>query len=438
MPNLTSKLARHSVGYRSSKLDAPAITVAKQCIMDWFGVTLAGLEEPVARILRDEIAANSRGRSSIVGSTLTCAPADAALVNGATSHALDYDDVHPLVGHPTAAILPAALAVGEAEGRTGMEILRAFIAGYETAAFVGSLVMPSHYARGFHSTATLGSFGAAAAAGLLMNLDDAQMAIAFGLAGTQAAGLKSMFGTMAKPFHAGRAAANGVLAARLAARGFTANPGVLEVEQGFIATQSDGLATDEVRLPRPGSIIVDTLFKYHAACYLTHSAIEAVTVLRHQLALNGEDVAAIDVHVPSGHLSVCNIPAPRTGLETKFSLRHTAALAACGKDTAAIATYSDENAVASILTAVRDRVTVHGDRPPGHDARVVIKTRAGHTAEAELDVGIPDTDLDRQGERLASKFRSLAVPVVGVERAGKLQRNIASLDTLQNIDTLMV
>jgi 2-methylcitrate dehydratase PrpD len=190
-------------------------------------------------------------------------------------------------------------------------------------------------------------------------------------------------------------------------------------------------------LPRPGSVIVETLFKYHAACYLTHSAIEAVTVLRHQLALNGEDVAAIDVHVPSGHLSVCNIPAPRTGLETKFSLRHTAALAACGKDTAAIETYSDKNAVDSMLTAVRNRVTVHGDRPPGHDARVVIKTLAGQVAETQLDVGIPDTDLDRQGERLASKFCSLAVPVIGVERADKLQRNIASLDTLQNIDALM-
>ncbi len=438
MQDLTSKLARHSVGYRDARLDAPAVTVAKQCIQDWFGVTLAGLDEPVARILRDEIAQNSRGRSSIIGSALTCAPADAALVNGATSHALDYDDVHPLVGHPTAAILPAALAVGQAEGRTGMEILRAFIAGYEAAAFVGSLVMRSHYTRGFHSTATLGSFGAAAAAGLLMNLDDAQMAIAFGLAGTQAAGLKSMFGTMAKPFHAGRAAANGVLAARLAARGFTANPAVLEVEQGFIATQSDGLETDEARLPRPGSIVVETLFKYHAACYLTHSTIEAVTALRHQLSLSGKDVAAIDVHVPSGHLSVCNIPTPRTGLETKFSLRHTAALAACGEDTAAIQTYSDENAADSVLTAVRDRVTIHGDRPLGHGARVIIKTIGGRAAETELDVGIPDSDLDRQGERLASKFHSLAIPVVGVERVHKLQRNIASLDAFQNIDALMV
>jgi 2-methylcitrate dehydratase PrpD len=438
MPNLTLRLARQSVGYRDAKLDASAITVAKHCILDWFGVTLAGFDEPVARILRDEIAVNSRGRSSIVGSSLTCAPADAALVNGATSHALDYDDVHPLVGHPTAAILPAALAVGQAEGRTGMEVLRAFIAGYEASAFVGSLVMRSHYARGFHSTATLGSFGAAAAAGLLMNLDDAQMAIAFGLAGTQAAGLKSMFGTMAKPFHAGRAAANGVLAARLAAREFTANPAVLEVDQGFIATQSDGLETDEVRLPRHGSVIVETLFKYHAACYLTHSAIEAAAALRHQLSLRAEDVAAIDVHVPSGHLSVCNIPAPRTGLETKFSLRHAAALAACGKDTAVIETYSDKNAIDPVLIAVRDRVTIHGDRPPGHDAHVVIKTRTGRIAEICLDVGIPDPDLDRQGERLAAKFRSLAVPVIGIERADMLQRNIAVLDTLHDIHALMV
>jgi len=436
MPGLTFKLARHISGYRDANLDAPALIVAKQCILDWFGVTIAGRDEPVARLLRDELATSVRAQSSIVGSTFKCAVADAALVNGATSHALDYDDVHPLIGHPTAAILPAALAVGEAEGRTGMEILRAFIAGYDTAAYVGSLVMPSHYERGFHSTATLGSFGAAAAAGVLMNLDDAEMATALGLAGTQAAGLKSMFGTMAKPFHAGKAAANGVLAARLAARGFTAHPGVLEVAQGFITTQSDGLAGDAL-LPRPGSMIIKTLFKYHAACYLTHSTIEAISALRRQLSLSGPDVAAIDVHVPSGHLAVCNISAPQTGLEIKFSLRHTAALAACGEETAAIQTYSDKNAVAPMLTAVRDCVTVHGDRPPGMDAHVVITTRAGTVAEASRDVGIPDADLARQGERLAAKFHSLAVAVVGAERADKLRHTIATLEGQPNISSLM-
>jgi 2-methylcitrate dehydratase PrpD len=260
MPNLTAKLARHIVSYRRAELDSAALTVAKQCILDWYGVTLAGANEPVARILREEIATSAQGPSSIVGFNLRCSPADAALVNGATSHALDYDDVHPLIGHPTATVLPAVLAIAEAKGRSGMDVLRAFIAGYETAGFVGSLAMPSHYERGFHATATLGSFGAAAAAGLLLDLDEAQMAFALGLAGTQAAGLKSMFGTMAKPFHAGRAAANGVLAARLAERGFTANPGVLEVAQGFVATQSDGDQSVDVTVPRPGSLVVETHF----------------------------------------------------------------------------------------------------------------------------------------------------------------------------------
>ncbi|HVI67132.1 MAG TPA: MmgE/PrpD family protein, partial [Bradyrhizobium sp.] len=347
------------------------------------------------------------------------------------------DDVHPLIGHPTAAVLPAVLSIAEAKGRSGMDVLRAFIAGYEAAGFVGSLVMRSHYERGFHSTATLGSFGAAAAAGLLLDLDESQMAVALGLAGTQAAGLKSMFGTMAKPFHAGRAAANGVLAARLAARGFTANPGVLEVAQGFVATQSDGDPSVDVPLPRPGSLVVQTLFKYHAACYLTHSSIEAIKLLRQRLSFSGPDVASIDIHVAPGHLSVCNIASPRSGLETKFSLRHTAALAACGRDTAAIQTYSDENALDPTLAMVRERVTVHGDRGAGRDADVMIRTSGGQTAEATFDVAIPDRDLDRQGGRLVAKFHSLADPVIGAERASMLQRQIAKLDEDHDIHVLM-
>jgi 2-methylcitrate dehydratase PrpD len=437
MSDLTAKLARHIVGYRTAELDRAALTVAKHCVLDWYGVTLAGTSEPVARILREEITACAQGPASIVGFDLRCSPFDAALVNGATSHALDYDDVHPLIGHPTAAILPAVLSIAEATGRSGIDVLRAFIAGYEAAGFVGSLVMRSHYDRGFHSTATIGSFGAAAGAGLLLGLDEAQMATALGLAGTQAAGLKSMFGTMAKPFHAGRAAANGVLAARLAARGFTANPGVLEVAQGFIATQSDADPSADAQFAPRGSLIVETLFKYHAACYLTHSSIEAIKLLRRNLSFSGPDVASIDLHVAPGHLSVCNIASPQSGLQTKFSLRHTAALAACGKDTAAIETYSDENAVNPTLTAVRQRVTVHGDRGAGRDAHVVIKTGAGQTAEASFDVAIPDRDLERQAGRLLAKFHSLADPVIGLERANMLQRRIAKLDEGHDIHVLM-
>ncbi len=436
MPIQTSRLASHIVAYRDADITPTGLTVAKQCVMDWFGVTLAGTREPVAGILRDEILPHARGPSSVLGADRRCAPADAALINGTTSHALDYDDVHPLIGHPTAAILPAALAVGEAEGQSGMQVLRAFIAGYETAGYIGSVVFRSHYERGFHSTATLGSFGAAAAAGLLMNLNAAQMAIAIGLAGTQAAGLKCMFGTMAKPFHAGRAAANGVLAARLAARGFTASPNVLEAEQGFIRTQSDADPDAQMLFPQRCSLVVQTLFKYHAACYLTHATIEAVTLLRKRLSLHAPDVASIEVHVPPGHLSVCNIAAPQTGLETKFSLRHVAALAVIGRNTAAIETFSDVGAIDPEITAIRERVTVHGDRQAGDGAYVAIKRRGGSIAETTFDAGNPEGNLDYQGERLTTKFRSLAIPVLGSERAERLRHSIGLSETLDHIGLL--
>ena len=189
--------------------------------------------------------------------------------------------------------------------------------------------------------------------------------------------------------------------------------------------------------PEAGLHLFANLFKYHAACYLTHSSIEAIKLLRRELSFSGPDVASIDAHVAPGHLSVCNIASPRSGLETKFSLRHTAALAACGKDTAAIQTYSDENALDATLAMVRERVTVHGDRGAGRDARVVIKMSGGQTAEATFDVAIPDRDLDRQGGRLVTKFHSLADPVIGAERASILQRQIAKLDEDHDIRVLM-
>jgi 2-methylcitrate dehydratase PrpD len=436
MTSLTADLANHIVGYRDSKLDGAAITVAKSCVLDWFGVTLAGSREPLAQILQEEIIRGSQGGATIVGTALQCAPAAAALVNGATSHALDYDDVHVDVGHPTAPILPAALAVGETEGSTGAEILKAFIAGYEAAAFIGSLMIKSHYARGFHSTGTLGSFGAAAAAGILMGLDADRMAIALGLAGTQASGLKSMFGTMAKPLHAGLAAENGVRAARLAALGFTAAPNVLEVAQGFIATQSDVQLPKNLRLPRRGSLILNNLFKYHAACYLTHSSIEAIRGLRTQLSLDVSDLASLDIVVPDGHLAVCNIEEPSTGLETKFSLRHTAALAVSGMDTASILSYTDQNARDAQLSAIRRSVMVHGGAQ-GSETHVIMKTRSGKTGEAKVDVGIPHANLQEQHIRVVEKFRLLSSPVLGLEESESLKTGIETIDKAPNVRALL-
>ncbi len=167
-------------------------------------------------------------------------PLAAALVNGSASHALDFDDVNmAMPGHPSVAILPGLLALAEERGASGAEILAAFVAGYELQCRLGRTIAPGHYdGLGFHATATVGSFGAAAACAHLLGLDAAATATALGIAATQAAGLKSMFGTMCKPLHAGKAASNGLLAAKLASRGFTSRADALECAQGFARTHS--------------------------------------------------------------------------------------------------------------------------------------------------------------------------------------------------------
>jgi 2-methylcitrate dehydratase PrpD len=434
---LTKLLARRALSYSVDTIPPDAFIVAKQCVLDWFAVTLPGAAEDCARILHEELAPAIAGSCSVIGMTGRFSPHDAALINGTASHALDYDDVNrAMSGHPTVAVFPAALAVAETEGRNGRDTLVAFIAGYEIACVVGRLVAPSHYASGFHATGTVGTVGAAVAAGLLLGLDEDRLEQAIGLAATQSAGLKAMFGSMAKPLHAGKAAANGVLAARLVKRGFTAQDGALEADQGFIAALSrEDLRAPE--FPRHGSEIANTLFKYHAACYMTHSAIDAVANLVALQCLKADEVEVVSIHVAPGHLSVCNIAEPVSGLETKFSLRHAVAMALWGIETSALESFSDDSSADPRLVATRQRISVHGDMPAGGAVRIVLRTTAGDVHEVAHDTGIVERDLARQGMRLAAKFTSLAAPVIGAAAAGRLQSGVLALEEIAAWDDLL-
>ncbi|MBT5190946.1 MAG: MmgE/PrpD family protein, partial [Rhodospirillaceae bacterium] len=389
---VTQNLAKDAADLQFQHIDADSLTVAKQCLIDWFAVTLAGAQEPLTAFLAAEAAEEGgRPRATLIGAGTKGTAAQACLVNGSGSHALDYDDVNSTMGgHPTAQVAAAVLAVAEDTGATGRDLLTAFVAGYEAECRIGALVAPSHYQKGFHVTATVGSFGAAAGVGHLLGLDGETMARAFGIAGTQAAGLKSQFGTMCKPLHAGKAAGNGLLAARLAARGFTSRPDILETDQGFAATQSDDFDHDRaLRAPRQGFHVRENLFKYHAACYLTHSTIEILADLRNEEAITPDQVDAVTLSVDPGHLKVCNIQEPETGLEVKFSLRHTAAFALAGLDTAVIDSYSDANARDDDLIALRRRVTITGDGGPFTLATATVSLQDGRTLERSFDVGIP-------------------------------------------------
>src|SRR5882672_7542867 len=231
--SLTRTLAQQTSAVTYDALPEPVRALARQCVLDYYGVALAGADDPLAHILLDELGeAGGAAQASVIGHKARLPVLSAALVNGAICHALDYDDVNlAMPGHPSVAILPALLALAEQRQASGKAVIAAFVAGYETCCRIGMALRPGHYTRGFHATGTVGAFGAAAACAHLLGLDAEATARALGIAGTQSAGLKSQFGTMCKPFHAGKAAQSGLLAARLAARGFSSRTDLVECVQ---------------------------------------------------------------------------------------------------------------------------------------------------------------------------------------------------------------
>ncbi len=434
-------MASWVAGLSHTDISVQAYTWAKHAFLDWLGVTIAGAREPLTDMLvADALEEGATGTAHLLGRAEQLIPSQAALINGSASHALDYDDVHlGLNGHPSAPVLPALLALAEQRNASGRDMLTAFIAGYEVECLISAMIGGSHYEAGWHNTATVGTFGAAVACAKLLGLNAEQTAMAMGIAATQAAGLKAMFGTMCKPLHAGKAAINGLRAARLASRGFTSRLDGLECEQGFAATQSQSFQALPIRPDASAPFAVEAnLFKYHAACYLTHSPIEAVAELSREHHLTPDDVARIQLVVPPGHLKVCHIPAPATGLEIKFSLRHTAALALVGEDTAALETYSDALANRPDLMALREKVEVETQSFPRHSAaEVVIDLANGTRLNHAVDVGEPARDVDAQWARLTQKFHSLADPILGVDAASACIEHCATMEQARDLSELL-
>lgn len=441
-PKPTRDLAAWSSGVRPQDISADAWTWARHAMLDWFGVTIAGARDPLADILAEEFSSGGNAAATLVARSAKAALHDAALVNGAMSHALDFDDVNRLMhGHPTVPVASAILALGEVLGSSGHDVLLSFIAGYEVECRLGDMCGDAHYEHGFHATGTFGTFGAAAGAAKLMQLDAEKTAVALGIAASQAAGLKLNFGTMTKPLHAGKAAANGLIAARLAARGYTARTDAIEGPQGFTATQAPGFAPAAVRPdPKAPLAVEENLFKYHAACYLTHSSIEAIRELKRTHGIGLDDIEGMTLYVDPGHLKVCNIAEPKNGLEVKFAIRHLAGMALDGADTAALGTYSEANATNPRYVAARDKIRIEprtAVREARHGAAISLDLTDGRTLVAEANVGIPAQDLNAQQEKLVAKFHALAEPVIGRERARTTETMLLGFGELPDVKRLM-
>jgi 2-methylcitrate dehydratase PrpD len=437
LADLTRALAERAIALRYDELPAPVRELAEQCILDYLGVAIAGSQDPLVRILLDEMAeAGGSPQSSIIGHSVRLPVVSAALVNGSAAHALDYDDVNmAMPGHPSVPILPGLLALAELKESSGTEVITAFVAGYETACRIGAALQPGHYNLGFHSTGTVGCFGAAAACARLLGLDAEATAMALGIAGTQAAGLKSQFGTMCKPFHAGKAAQNGLLAARLARRGFSSRTDIVECVQGFALTHGPDFAPKAaLAMPEAGFHLFANLFKYHAACYFTHAPIECARRLCVEHRLTPDMIAAITLRLDGSCDRVCNIPVPVDGLQSKFSLRQTVAMALAGIDTASLDVYSAENTCDAALVGLRERVRFDWQHNwPQTLCELELELFDGRRLSTRHDAGIPAADIAEQGARLAAKFDVLVAPVLGASRARELREMISGLDNVADI-----
>lgn len=417
MTGLTAELAERSAGLKFDQLPDDVVAMAQLCVLDWLGVTIVGSSEPAPQTLLRTLAPNvvSDG-ATVIGHGIRVTPLQAALVNGTSSHALDFDDVNAtMIGHPSVAILGAALALAESRGSSGPEFLCAFVAGYETACRVAAAVGPLSYLRGFHHTGTIGTLGAAAACAHLLSLDARRTTTALALAATQAAGLGCMVGTMSKSFHAGKACENGLLAALLAQNDFTAHESAIECAKGFAATTS-GQCDSAAALSEPpmGWHILNNLFKFDASCYMTHSTLAGIRELRAEHELNTVEVNEIRLHLGELEFATCALPRPTTGLEVKFSVAHLAAMAALDRSTMVI---DDAAAADPAVIALRNKVTVTDDGTSGAPTAVEILLNDGSRLTTACDVNTPEYDLALQHRRIEEKFRTITACHHDADRA---------------------
>ena len=413
------------------------LAVAHQCILDWFGCALGGSREPLSLILRDELA-DDGGACSLVGTLRRADPGRAALINGAAGHALDFDDSSAvMLGHPSAPVLPAVLAAAERDGRSGSDALTAYVVGVEVQSRIGMAIGDEHYAKGWHTTSTVGVLGAAAAVAWLLGLDGEGFAVATGIAASSASGLKANFGTMTKPLHAGQAAERGLLAARLASRGCTASSDAVDGSQGLAQAAGSG-RLEHGRIDGWGDRWATTqaLFKYHAACHCTHAGIEATTSLLDN-GVERDDVERVTLIVNPSILNMCGISNPVTGLEAKFSLRGTQALVLAGADTRAAATFDDGPINRPEVQELLPRVVIETDDTVGDLATLVEVVTPGGIHRAAHDVSRPATDLRAQGEHLRRKFDALASPVLGDSAAADLAERLSDLASVLDIRDLL-
>ncbi len=420
-----------------------AVLAARNAVIDTIAAMLAGSNEPVSqKLLAYEIRAQSTGAATAVGSRYRFSPASAALINGTMAHALDYDDVLTSTrSHPSAVVVPAVMALGETLKSTGAQVIVAYLAGLEAIDKIGSLVAFVQYAKGWHTTSTLGVLGATAGAGKLLGLSEQQMRMGLGIAASMAGGLQKNFGTMTKPLHVGWAAQSGIVAATLAADGFTASDDVFSGKDNYLEVLAQ--KTDIRSMPSfgaPFAVLSPGLHvKRYPCCFATHRALDAVLSIREKFpTLDVDKISAILCVAPAQSFTALIHNSPTTGMEGKFSMQY-AVSAALVDGRINVRSFTDEMVNREKLRQLMIKVRkVEDDQlpitdPDGTDRRftdVSVEMMDGHVFKNRVDRPKGSADVPLTDKELGEKFVECST---GVLPPGQQEITLAMLRELESV-----
>ncbi len=436
---LTKTLCGSLAAAQFGDLSAAAVGQARRGVLDWIGCALAGSgHKTISTLLSVLQETSGRPQAAVFGRGLKLGLLDAPLANGQMGHVLDYDDTHMggVVLHTSSPVLAALFALAERNAVSGADFMLAYAVGFEAGVRTGRTA-PGHHKGGWHLTGTLGTIAAGAACGKLLKLDRQRLTYTMGIAATQAAGMQQNRGTMCKSFHAGKAAANGVLAALLAERGFDSTQEIIEGKKGFCRIYSDVADPDQLIAGLGQDWVIETNgHKPYACGVVLHPLIDAIIAIRNRETIDPATVSEISLRVHPLVLAITGVVEPSTGLQSKFSTVHSAAVALVD-GAAGVAQYSDAKAADPMVAALRRKVKPVADDTLRKDEAYAVVTAGGKLYEMHVAHASGTADNPMSDAAIEAKFLANATPVIGRARADRARDVVWSLEAQTDVRELV-
>ncbi len=438
-PDVTRILAKYVVSAQLADLPAPVRKEAARTLLNWVGCTIGGSRNEAVDIAVSALEPFfGAEQASLLGRKERLDIFHASLLNGISSHVLDFDDTHlRTIIHPAGPVVSAILALSEYRPVSGGDFLNALVLGIETECRIGNAVYPAHYDAGWHITGTTGVFGAAAASGKVLGLSERQMVWALSLAAAQPVGLREMFGTMTKAFHPGRAAQNGLTAAFLASKNYTSSDHGIEAKSGWANVLSPERNYAEIteKLGQSWEVSLNT-YKPFACGIVIHPAIDGAIQLRNQYRLTADQIERIELKVHPLVLELTGKKTPQFGLEGKFSVYHATA-AAIVEGAAGEQQFSDKTVRNPVIVALRDRVVTIVDPSIKEDqVRMTITLKDGSKLEKYIEHAVGSVTNPMSDKELEAKFAGQANGILPADQARRAMELCWDIEALPSAAAL--